>query len=605
MANYNPIRCLIYGVLFIFSYVASSNAAAIEGYLSSFSVGQGEGIDIHVSTSSTTFSIDIYKDSHNGYQLMSSVTQIEGNYNHLTPEDNAWLGPDWPVAYTLNIPLDWESGLYFIKLKNDDSFTELTVVVRENDYGSTSNILVVDSAPTEIAYNSWGGKSFYESIIEGDPEVADFSSTKRPGQNITLEELFKLNRWLQFQDIPAEWASMFDLHDDPGLLNNYNVVVFAGHNEYWSREMRDNYDSFVGRGGNAVILSGNTMWWQVRIEGDLLICYKSDNYQDDPMYGIDNSLVTTKFYANPVYDPENSSIGVSWRNGGYVNNDDTLPETEGYGGYTVVNSDHWIYDGTHLQDNDIFGQESTIVGNETDGAILDWSTGKPVVTGSDGTPLNFTVLGYSEAFNGYHPLNIGFATMGIFQGQNGGGYVFNAATIDWADGLWSMDENIITDATVSQITYNVINAFSNLTFPLSIKIDFFRGIIIDTYYSTFVQVAGGEAPYTWTIIDGSLPTGLTLDNATGEISGIPVTLGSSTFDVRVTDELGESTSATLSMQVDTGLVYEDAEDGSALRWRVYHGDSSLASISNELDTDRGSRVIVLSGPEQGVGYVLR
>jgi len=41
------------------------------------------------------------------------------------------------------------------------------------------------------------------------------------------------------------------------MLNNYNLVISAEHNEYWSKNMRTNFDNYVKDGGNAMILSGN------------------------------------------------------------------------------------------------------------------------------------------------------------------------------------------------------------------------------------------------------------------------------------------------------------------------------------------------------------
>jgi cysteine-rich repeat protein len=62
---------------------------------------------------------------------------------------------------------------------------------------------------------------------------------------------------------------------------------------------------------------------------------------------------------------------------------------------------------------------------------------------------------------------------------------------------------------------------------------------IEDVYSDFVSVAGGESPYTWFLELGSLPSGLSLNSATGEISGTPDigTVGGqvSTFTVRVQD----------------------------------------------------------------------
>src|SRR5262249_30543055 len=41
------------------------------------------------------------------------------------------------------------------------------------------------------------------------------------------------------------------------------------------------------------------------------------------------------------------------------------------------------------------------------------------------------------------------------------------------------------------------------------------------FYSSSIGVAGGVAPYTFTLASGWLPPGLTLDSSTGLISGVP------------------------------------------------------------------------------------
>jgi hypothetical protein len=56
-----------------------------------------------------------------------------------------------------------------------------------------------------------------------------------------------------------------------------------------------------------------------------------------------------------------------------------------------------------------------------------------------------------------------------------------------------------------------------------------------TSYSTSLNASGGTPPFTWSVINGQLPAGLTLDAQTGLISGIPILLGTSTFTVQVQD----------------------------------------------------------------------
>ena len=68
-------------------------------------------------------------------------------------------------------------------------------------------------------------------------------------------------------------------------------------------------------------------------------------------------------------------------------------------------------------------------------------------------------------------------------------------------------------------------------------------------YSETLVASGGDPPYTWSVIGGMLPAGLSLNSATGEISGIPMTVGSETFTVRVEDDIGDTADAILTINV--------------------------------------------------------
>jgi Bacterial Ig domain/Putative Ig domain len=71
-------------------------------------------------------------------------------------------------------------------------------------------------------------------------------------------------------------------------------------------------------------------------------------------------------------------------------------------------------------------------------------------------------------------------------------------------------------------------------------------------YSQQLQVSGGAAPYTWSLIDGSLPPGLVLGASDGTISGRPTEPGTYQFTVRVTDGRGTTDTALLSLRVRRG-----------------------------------------------------
>ena len=55
-------------------------------------------------------------------------------------------------------------------------------------------------------------------------------------------------------------------------------------------------------------------------------------------------------------------------------------------------------------------------------------------------------------------------------------------------------------------------------------------------YSKVLTVAGGSAPYQFSIAEGSLPAGLSLNPTTGSITGTPQVTGQFRFAVVVTDQ---------------------------------------------------------------------
>jgi predicted hotdog family 3-hydroxylacyl-ACP dehydratase len=72
---------------------------------------------------------------------------------------------------------------------------------------------------------------------------------------------------------------------------------------------------------------------------------------------------------------------------------------------------------------------------------------------------------------------------------------------------------------------------------------------VGTGYSSQLSVTGGTAPFTFSIISGSLPPGLTLNTSTGVISGTPTTAGSYTFTSKVVDSKGNSDTQTCTIEV--------------------------------------------------------
>ena len=68
-------------------------------------------------------------------------------------------------------------------------------------------------------------------------------------------------------------------------------------------------------------------------------------------------------------------------------------------------------------------------------------------------------------------------------------------------------------------------------------------------YSASLSAVGGVAPYTWSLISGSLPQGIQLQSSTGAIQGTTSKLGSYPVSVQVTDASGRDATAGFSLTV--------------------------------------------------------
>lgn len=73
---------------------------------------------------------------------------------------------------------------------------------------------------------------------------------------------------------------------------------------------------------------------------------------------------------------------------------------------------------------------------------------------------------------------------------------------------------------------------------------------INTPYSQGVAIHGGATPFTWNIVAGDLPSGLTLGSHTGIITGRPTEIGSSSFSVQLTDANGVTSVQSLGLAVN-------------------------------------------------------
>jgi len=73
--------------------------------------------------------------------------------------------------------------------------------------------------------------------------------------------------------------------------------------------------------------------------------------------------------------------------------------------------------------------------------------------------------------------------------------------------------------------------------------------VVGQNYATGLTREGGRAPFTWSIVSGSIPPGVTFNPATGEFEGSPTTSGAFAFSVIVVDALGASAQRNYAFEV--------------------------------------------------------
>jgi len=499
----------------------------VTGYCWPQSGEVGGHIDLHLSSpGERPVSIQVARIGVERTVVLERIDVGAGEYP--TPEGASAEGCGWPAALTIDIDPSWRSGYYEVVLTIDVEGARRTshafFVVRPTPgTPNQAKVLLALSTNTWHAYNDFGGRNLYN----GGTQV----SLRRPmspgylrkppgaGRRVTVVNapdrqmaahvgyisLNRLSPWAGSAGWP-DWEHPFlawserngyaidvvtnaDVADHRDLLadrpDGYRLFLSVGHDEYWSAPMRDQVEDFIARGGNAAFLSGNTAFWQVRLEGQTdagpaatMVGYKAQ-LKKDPVFDTDRQAELTSIWSDHLIGrPENHMTGVSFARGGYHRIGKVV--ANGAGGYTIHRADHWLFDGTDLTYGDLLGADSTLVGYECDGCDFTMVDGLPVPTGSDGTPSDFEILGTAPAAHfqrhtaprppaAHEPSELEFISARVFGTRDrperlahghavlgtytsrGGGTVVTSGSTDWAHGLDGRSPQ------VEQITRNLLD----------------------------------------------------------------------------------------------------------------------------------------------------
>lgn len=410
----------------------------IDGYANKLSVYPGDSVDLYLNASFNfeRCPLKLFDLSGNVSYTFKSTVFPQSQRNEKPHE----LGFGYKRTCRIAMP-EMKSGIYLIENK-------IPVVVKSRN----QKITVVYPSNTINAYCASGGKSLY-GFNSSQNKGAQVVSFHRPMGLPRHAEAFL--RWLHSEGMAdVGYIADADL-DNYKSVGTSKLLIIAGHSEYWTLQARRNFDRFVNSGKHAMVLSGNTMWWQVRYNKakDQLICYR--DAKSDPIKN--EKLKTINWFEPSLGYPITSSIGAEFRNAGYG----VKFFDGGWDGYRII-SDSPLLEGTSVKMNDIIKCPS----DETDGTLLaGFQQSVPVVDYSKTNFNRIEIVGYDRVqWAGKN----GVATWIVFKPTTASGIVINTGSTDWCSsrGIGSNEEIKTITRTMMKKLMNDENVFSidmNLT----------------------------------------------------------------------------------------------------------------------------------------------
>lgn len=358
----------------------------------------------------------------------------------------------WERTGEIKIDADARSGVYTLRLETVAEPRRSAEAIFAVLPRAAPDVLVVLPVTTWAAYNWWGGRSIYDGDgFNGLPRAYQVSFDRpmkadvpplwerQQGHPYYVWE-HPLVAWIERQGYDVGYATSVELHE--GKLPAGKLVVSAGHDEYWSTEMRRTLDDGLARGLSLFVAGANEICWNIRLESSalgpdrVLTCFKDP--WADPLIHSEPQQVTSRWADWPLYRPESDTTGVKFVDWDYALN--RRPAA-----WIARNTSHPLFEGTGLAEGD---RIEGIVGDEWD----EVDPFSPVAS-------RLQILGESEPLVG---ANQGPSTgHTVVYRTDAGGLVFATGTTSWC---WGLDTSSVGDRAtqpdprLQRLTRNVIDA---------------------------------------------------------------------------------------------------------------------------------------------------
>ncbi|MEQ1832053.1 MAG: N,N-dimethylformamidase beta subunit family domain-containing protein, partial [Candidatus Eisenbacteria bacterium] len=331
--------------------ITGAGDPSIQGFATDISVNRGGTITFKIQTDAAAYHIDIYRLGYyqgaGARQQGSGVVTASLPQTQPAPLTDAATGlidcGNWSESAHWDVPGTAVSGIYIARLVRDDTQGASHVAFIVRDDAATGGILFKTADATWQAYNGYGGNSLYVGTAPRSNGNAAKVSYNRPfltragggGSGSSEDWLFNAEypmvRWLESNGYDVRYTTDVDADRSPAALLQAQVLLTAGHDEYWSGGERAAFEAARAAGVHQAFFTGNEVYWKTRWEPSIdgpgtahrtLVCYKEGTLGEnncggrcDPLAGAWTGLWRDGC-AFPTLDgcrPENALTGqISW-----------------------------------------------------------------------------------------------------------------------------------------------------------------------------------------------------------------------------------------------------------------------------------------------------
>ncbi len=441
---------------------AGVRASAIEGYCSKQSVRAGEKLEFFVSTApAASFVIEVFRTGYyggRGARLMTTLGPFAGTTQPVpSPGEKRLVECRWQATTALTIPADWPSGVYLGRLTTQPERGQpywqnyVIFIVRDT---RRADILFQCSDNTWQAYNKWPDATSLYTLPAGAqapgvavsfdrpygkyPQIYENPQSIGSGEYLCFE--YPLAYWLEQQGYDVTYCSNSDCLE-PAEITRCRTFLSVGHDEYWDVRQYDAVKQAIADGTHVLWLCGNSVFCVSPFGPSTDGRPRRTLERAGHFAGLTDEEVER---ARRVFSKDYRRIGPD--ESALIGARTVIPFNGG-GDWTCTRPDHWIFAGTGMKAGDSIpglvawehhGAPAKIPGLEVVAAGTVWASGT--------TPSDYTAT--------------------IYPGPKGN-FVFNAATIFWAQGLASPPGHMLPwthwnkphgpDDRVQRITRNLLD----------------------------------------------------------------------------------------------------------------------------------------------------